>query len=330
MRAVVATTYGGPDVLEMSDVPAPEPGPGEVTIAVEAAGVGLVDTLLRSGRFDLLAPPFVPGIEVAGRIASIGDGVCDLAVGQRAAALLNDFFRGGRAGGYAELARARADLVAPVPETVTPAEAAGLAVNATTALLALQRAGHLRPADVVVVLGASSGVGGEAAGVARALGAAHVIGIVSSEGKRTRAREYGCTEVVVARDPAENRHLAALRPDVVVDPVGGALRRQLIGQLAPLGRYVVVGDASSTDTTLAPDSLWHASTAVAGLSLGGIAHLQPRLVRNALTEALTLKSRGALTGPAPHVVPLQEAGRVHHTLEERSAPGKVVLDVGLT
>ena len=97
MKAVVVSRFGGPEVLAVEEQAEPRPGPGEITIAVRYAGVGFVDTLFRSGHFRFLAPPFTPGIEVAGDVLEIGEDVTGLEPGQGVAALLNDFFRGGRA-----------------------------------------------------------------------------------------------------------------------------------------------------------------------------------------------------------------------------------------
>ena len=322
MRAVVVTRFGQADVLEMREVDAPEPEAGEVTIAVRFAGVGFVDTLFRSGYFDLLLPPFIPGIEVTGEVLQVGEGVTDLSPGQTVAALLNDFFRGSRAGGYADVVNASADLVIPLPPQLDMADAAGLITNGTTAALALDNVGRIQPSDTIVVLGSSGGVGGQAARLARARGVQSVIGVVGSAQRADLAAANGCTQVVVADD--ENT-LASLHPDLVFDPVGGVLREQLISRMAPLGRYVIVGNASGGDTAVATDSLWHASTMVAGISLGGIAHLHPELVRTALASVLNLRARGELDGPAPQIVPLDAVAHAHDLLEERKAPSKIVL-----
>ena len=324
MKAVVVSRFGGPEVLAVEEQAEPRPGPGEITIAVRYAGVGFVDTLFRSGHFRFLAPPFTPGIEVAGDVLEIGEDVTGLEPGQGVAALLNDFFRGGRAGGYAEVAAARADLVTPLPAEMDPADAAALLANGVTAWIALTDVARLAPSDTVVVLGVSGGVGGQAARIARASGAARVIGIVGSPERAELATVNGCDEVLVAGDGAGPDPLA---PDVVFDPVGGDLRRRLIGRLAPFGRYVVVGNASGDDIEVSTDGLWHASATVTGFSLGGIAHLRPGLVRDAMAAVLDRQAKGELGELTHTVLDMAEAATAHRWLAERSGPGKVVLAV---
>ncbi|MGH3548113.1 MAG: alcohol dehydrogenase catalytic domain-containing protein [Pseudonocardiaceae bacterium] len=165
MRAVVVEKPGGPEVLRVVDGPAPSPDSGELSIDVDFAGVGFVDTLFRAGVFSL-APPFIPGIEVAGRVRELGAGVDGFRIGQPVAALLNDFGRGSRAGGYAEVAVARTGMVTAVPEGANLACVAAVLVNGVTAWIALHRLARLQTSDDVVVLGASGGLGGAASRLA--------------------------------------------------------------------------------------------------------------------------------------------------------------------
>ncbi len=138
MRAMVVSQTGPAEVLRLAEIPEPKPGEGEVATDIAYAGVGFVDTLFRGGAFSLPVP-FVPGIEVKGRIRALGPGVTGLTVGQHAAALLLDFERGSNAGGYAEVAVARADLVTALPENSDLAQAAALLVNGVTAWRASAR-----------------------------------------------------------------------------------------------------------------------------------------------------------------------------------------------
>jgi NADPH2:quinone reductase len=159
MRAVMVERPGPPDVLRVTEVSEPIPGDGELSIDVEYAGVGFVDTLFRRGEF-ALPTPFTPGLEVTGRVRALGAGVTGFTAGQPVAALLNDFGRGPRAGGYAEVAVAHASMVTLVPAGSDLATVAAALVNGVTGWLALHDLARLRSGEDVLVLGASGGLGG--------------------------------------------------------------------------------------------------------------------------------------------------------------------------
>jgi NADPH:quinone reductase len=327
MRAVVVTEFGGPESLRIVEVPEPEPGPGEVTIAVSHAGVGFVDALFRRGAFASLLPaPLTPGIEVSGLVRAVGAGV-ELAVGAPVAALLNDFGRGARAGGYAEVALARADLVVPIePGPDAAVAAAAFAVNGATARWALQRTARVAPGEDVVVLGASGGLGSVALPLARAAGARRVIAVVGRRSSEDAVRVAGATDVVLRGelDGALQALTDGRGVDVVVDPVGGPARKASFAALAPFGRLVVVGNASGEDVAVSTDGVWHAMTSVAGFSLGAAAGLTPALVASEARAALAELGTGS---EGVEVVDLDEVVEVHRALDENRAATKTVLQV---
>ena len=326
MRAVIVNEPGPAEVMQVATLPEPEPGTGEISIDVAYAGVGFVDTLFRSGAFDL-GLPFTPGIEVAGRVRAVGPGVIDLQAGQPVAALLNDFGRGARAGGYAEVAVARADLSVVLDEDSDLATAAAVLANGTTAWLALVEMARVQAGDNVLVLGASGGLGGITAGIARSLGVGRVIGVVGSEARRSAAVGAGCTDTLLAGELPEavGELTGGAGVDVAVDTVGGRLRRAAFDQLAELGRLVVVGNVSGEDVPLSGDTLWHGTKAALGLSLGGIAHLMPEQVATAAMSVLEQVRTGATVPSPASILPLDEAPVAHRALETRSAPAKIVL-----
>jgi NADPH2:quinone reductase len=322
MRAIVVEEFGGPSLMEVRQQPIPEPGEGELSVDVAYAGVGFVDTLMRSGAVPL-AKPFVPGIEVAGTVRALGAGVEGLRVGQPVAALLNDFGRAPRLGGYAEVAVAHDTLVVPVREEANLAAVAAALANGTAAWFALHQLAGLKPSDRVLVLGAARGIGATACRIA-ALLAGQVIGVVSGDPSRA-PRE--CTDVVLAAELDER--LPALTDDgtvdVVVDPVGGVLRETAFEHLAPLGRHLLLGDASGEDRPLSGDAAWIGSRTVAGLNLAGIADLQPDSVHEALATVVSLVEDGSLREPAPAIEPFESAAAVHAAIEDRTAPAKTLL-----
>lgn len=327
MRAAIVRTPGPAESLEVTDVPDPRPGQGELSINVEFAGVGFVDTLFRGGAF--AAPtPFIPGIEVTGRVCEVGGGVTGFAPGQPVGALLNDFGRGPRAGGYAEIAVAHASMTVALPKDADLARVAGVLVNGVTAWIALHDLARLQVDDDVLVLGASGGLGSTTSRLAALHPARRVIAVVGSQAKRASAAAE-CTDVIIGADlPAAIDELTDGRGvDVVIDPVGGKLRAQAFERLAPFGRLLVLGNASGKDPALSGDATWLGTRQVIGLSLGSVAHLVPAKVQTALSAVATLTHRDFPREPGPSVAPLDDAAEVHRALEKRTASPKTVLAI---
>jgi NADPH2:quinone reductase len=327
MRAVVVERPGPVEALQVREYPEPTPRAGEVSIAVHYAGVGFVDTLFRAGAFDL-PTPFIPGIEVTGRIRALGPDVTGLEKGQPVAALLNDFGRSVRAGGYAEVALAHTSMVTALPEDIDLAWVAAGLVNGVTAWIALHQLARVQVTDQVLVLGASGGLGSIACRLAALHPAHRVIGVAGSPRRRASVPAE-CTDVVLAADlGAGGEQLTAGRGlDVVIDPVGGQLRRQAYERLGPFGRLIILGNASGQDAALSGDAAWHGTRQLAGLSLGGVAHLIPDQLKATATAVVDLLHRGLLREPVPVVLPLERAAEVHRALENRTAPPKTVLAI---
>jgi NADPH:quinone reductase len=327
MRAAVVKVPGPAESLEVADLPDPSPAQGELSIDVEFAGVGFVDTLFRRGAFALPAP-FVPGIEVTGHVREVGAGVTGFATGQPVGALLNDFGRRPRAGGYAEIAVAHASMAVPLSGDADLAGVAGVLVNGVTAWMALHDLARLGVNDDVLVLGASGGLGSITSRLAALHPARRVIGVVGSQAKRAAAAGE-CTDVIIGASLASavDELTGGRGVDIVVDPVGGELRVQAFGRLAPFGRLLVLGNASGQDPALSGDSVWHGTRQLMGLSLGTVAHLVPGQVQTALRAVVGLTHRGVLREPPPSAVPLKDVAGVHRALEDRSAPPKTVLAI---
>jgi NADPH2:quinone reductase len=325
MKAIAIDAPGGPDVLQLVDVPEPAPGPGEVTIDVAYAGVGFVDTLFRRGVFPLPLP-LTPGIEVSGWVRSVGEGV-DLEPGEPVAALLNDFVNLPGAGGYAEVARARAALTFRVDADAHLAGAASALVNGTTAWMAVGQLARVQAGDNVLVLGATGGLGALIGLLARKAGAGRVIAAVGSAAKRETASRMGYTDVLLTEELAAGlEHVTGGRGvDAAFDPVGGEARRIAFENLAPMGRLVVVGNASGSDVDFAGDQLWLETKSVMGLSVGGVAHLIPDRIGDAARQVLEWGARGELDVEPDAVLPLADAAEAHRLIEGRKVTGKLVL-----
>lgn len=327
MRAMVVDTPGPVEALRLQQTAEPRPGPGELTIDVHYAGVGLVDALFRSGAIDL-PTPFVPGIEATGHVREVGPDVDGFEPGQPVGALLNDFGRGMRAGGYAEVAVAHATMATRLPDGADLPRITGALINGVTAWIALHDLARLDVRDDVLVLGASGGLGGITGRIAAIHPAHQVIGVFGTPAKLPNDTAPW-THVVVAEDLAKaiDEQTGGRGVDVVIDPVGGELRTAAYERLAPFGRLVVLGNASGDDRPISGDSAWFGSRQVLGLSLGGTAHLIPNRVGDALSAIVDLVHRGTLQEPAPAIVPFEQAAEVHRALETRTAPPKTVLAI---
>ena len=236
MRAVIATAFGEADVLEVRDAwPMPRPGAGQVAIAVRAAGVNFAEIMSRRVGYLGVAPPFVPGLEVAGTVRAIGDGVDGVAVGDRVCALT-------LTGGYAEVALADAKMTFPLPAGVGWAVGSALPTIVPTAYALLHPLGRVGPGDRVLVNAAAGGTGMILGQMAKHAGARQVTGIVSSAAKVPTASGYGFDDVVTVSD-ADSGAIADASFDLVLESVGGSARDLARRATAPLGRLLLYGNS---------------------------------------------------------------------------------------
>jgi len=338
MRQIVIPRHGPPEVLLQREAPDPLPAPGEVRIAVRAAGVNFADVMARLGIYpDAPPPPLVVGYEVAGIIDALGQGVATHHLGQRVVAFT-------RFGGYASMAVTRADFAFTAPACLSDIEAAAIPVNYLTALVALDKLGNLGPGETVLVHGAGGGVGIAALQLAR-LRRATVIGTASAA-KHEALRALGIDHAIDPRDggmAAAIRRLTAGRGvDVILDPVGGASLAEGYSLLAPLGRLVAYGASSAVRgerrswwrilRTLAamprfrPLALMNDNRGVLGLNLGRLWDEVPRLTP-AMHGLLDDVAAGRLKPVIDRSFPLDRAADAHRLLQARGNLGKVVLSV---
>ncbi|MFJ8042591.1 zinc-binding alcohol dehydrogenase family protein [Kitasatospora sp. NPDC096147] len=319
MRAVRYTRTGGPEVLETVEIDAPEPGPGELAIAVSHAGVHFADVMFRRGQFPI-GLPAVPGIEVAGTVAALGEGVTGYRIGEPVAAVATAF------GGCAERVVVPAGTTLPL-DGLDPELAAATACNAATAVGTLRAAARITGGDRVLVLGAAGGLGTLLGRLARHYGAALVVGAAATPERAARARRDGGFDAALPYGELAGQRDALTEGhgfDVVVDSVGGDPRAQVRGLLALFGRHVVIGDAADSDLALMADEVWFESFTLAGYNLGGVLSRAPEVFREHLAEGLRLVAEGVLT---TEVEPIGWDGVVaaHAALENRTAPAKYVL-----
>jgi NADPH2:quinone reductase len=323
MKAIIIPKTGGPEVLELQNVPTPEPGPNQVLIRVSFAGVNYVDVLMRRGGRYQQAMPFTPGYEVAGTVEAIGSEVKDLRIGQPVAALTVT-------GGYAEFAVASAVLTFPLDsesQIAADSAAASLMVGITAYDL-LVNAARIREGDTVLVHGAAGGVGTAAGQIARAFKAGRVLGVVSSEQKATYAKPFGYDAVLSDPDfaAATMKATGGTGIDIALDASGEPTFSQTLALLKPFGRIVTFGNASNNPTK-AVDSLelLQANHGVIGYSITTLIKTTPEIIAQTARPLLQLVASGAFEPAISDILPLEQAATAHERIEARSHMGKLLL-----
>ncbi|MFN8217196.1 MAG: zinc-binding dehydrogenase [Solirubrobacterales bacterium] len=342
MRAVVLTETGGPEVLRVQERPEPVAGPGQVRIAVRAAGINFADTMARVGLYpDAPKPPCVLGYEVAGEIESVGEGVAGVAVGDRVMA-------GTRFGGQAELVVVDAAQVVPLPDRLSFEQGAAFPVNYGTAFAALILMGGLRAGQRVLIQAAAGGVGIAATQIARNAGAGRVIGTASAA-KHGAIREQGVTDAIDYRSvdfAAEVMRLTGGEGvDLIIDALGPASFRKDYRLLRAGGKLVMFGlseaqpgGSRSLATTLRSLAtmplatmpwwkslnLMNENKGVFGLNMLSWWDREGNLDR--VTEPLIADlEAGRLEPVVAASFRFDEAGSAHQFIAERRNVGKVVL-----
>ena len=302
MKGVLLRGTGGPEQLQLEEVPNPEPRDGEVVVRVRAAGVNFADVLVRQGRYPQPPElPTVPGSEIAGDVD-----------GRRVMALP-------RGGGYAEAVAVDERLLVPLPEGASFEEGAGFLLTFLTGWIPLTRQVRVGDGSVVLVHAGSGGVGSAAIQLAKHLGA-RVVATASTEEKRAVAAEQGADEVVGYDDFVDG-----VRADVVLDPVGGDVFTRSFSVLRPLGTVVALGFAGGWWEPMDPAPLVGRNLGMQGFYLGRLMRHEPELVQEAVGELLELWSMGAVKPLIGASFPLEQAGDAHELIESRRHVGKVVL-----
>ncbi|MFI9614390.1 zinc-binding dehydrogenase [Streptomyces sp. NPDC052023] len=322
MHAIRLHAFGPAENLVAEEVEDPVPGPGQVRVAVAAAGVHLLDAAIRAGHAGpgpAPALPTVPGREVAGVVDSLGEGTDESWLGKRVVAHL-----GFVPGGYAELAVTDTDRLHEIPAGLDFAEAVAMIGTGRTAMGIVQFA-EPGPGDVVVIPAAAGGLGTLLVQYARNAGAT-VIGLAGGPDKTRRVAANGADLAVDYRDPAWPEQVRAYdgKVTIVYDGVGGDIARTAVRLLAPGGRHVVFGWSAEGIRGGGPLVVEGVTVQVLGPPMlekaGG-----PNPLRTLELRSLAEAAAGRLT-PAVHRFPLTEAAAAHRALENRDTTGKVVLE----
>lgn len=308
------TEFGGPEVLRLAELPRPEPRQGEAVVRVVRAGLNFADTHTRTNSYVQKAElPLVPGGEVAGVLEETG---------QRVLALVGT-------GGYAEYAVAPRERIFPIPEGIDDGTALALLIQGTTAWHLLRTAARLAEGESVVIHSAAGGVGSLSTQLARAFGAGRVIATASSEEKRELALGLGADVALEARPEGLTERLIEANEgrelDVVVDSSGGQVFDASIKALAPFGRIVVNGIATSEQNTVRTGSLLRHSRAVVGFYLFHCL-LRPGMFEQALRDLFERVGAGELRVVVGRTYPLAQAAQAQVDLSARRTTGKLLLD----
>ncbi|HLH77747.1 MAG TPA: quinone oxidoreductase [Candidatus Binataceae bacterium] len=322
MNAIQFDTLGGPEVLRPAEVAKPEVRAGMVLIKVRAAGVNFADTLFTRGQYAIIPRlPDVPGMEAAGDIEAVGEGVEELKPGMRVAAIALRC--------YAEYCLARPNLTIPLPDSLGYEEGAAFPIQTLTAYHLLHTAHRTAAGDTVLVHAAAGGVGSLATQIAKAAGA-RVIGTVSSSAKAALVRELGADEVIDYRAQdfaAEVMRLTGGRGvDLILDAVGKPTFGPGLSCLAPFGQLILYGRAGGTPDPVSPPSLFAKSLTVSAFSLPVVYNF-PDLMARGIVDSLRLLQERKVRLVIGKTIPLTQAAEAHRLLLSRASTGKLVLKV---
>ena len=322
-RAVIADELGPPSNYRLAPHDPGAPGPGQVRIAIHAAGVSFVDVLTAAGQYQIKPPlPFIPGSECAGVIEAIGDGVTGLEIGQPVVA-------SSWGGLFADAAVVAARSVRPAPTGLSFAEAALFPVSAYTARHALVERGRLQPGETLLVLGAGGATGLAAVQLGHHLGA-RVIASASSEDKRAMAQANGADAAIDAR--ADNwRELVKEanngKPvDVVFDPVGGAVTEPAFRSLAWNGRHLVVGFTGGIASFRTNLALLKGASLI-GVDLRQYGVNEPEAAEANMRESFRLAEIGAIRPVIAKRYPLEQFAQAMTEAEDGQTAGRIVLEM---
>jgi NADPH2:quinone reductase len=319
----VCTQFGPPENLVVQEMADPEPGAGEILVEVKAAPVTFPDTLMLEDKYQFHPkPPYVPGGEVAGIVAALGDGVTGLSVGDRVVGGL------GTTGGMADLAVIPASGARLLPDGVGFAESTGLNYAYGTTLYGLKYRGELQPGETMLILGAGGNVGLTAVELGKLMGA-RVIAAASTEEKLDLCRERGADETInYATENLKDRAKELTDGkgvDVIYDCVGGDYAESALRAIGWGGRFLVIGFTAGIPSIPLNLTLLK-SCQIVGVFYGAMTARDPAMRDSITSELLELTASGKLR---PHIsgrFPLEQAGEAMRSMMDRKAVGKLVVE----
>ncbi len=322
MRALVCKEYGTADELVIEERPEPEPGPGQLTVRVHAAGLNFPDLLMIAGQYQVRTPPpFIPGAEAAGIVTAIGAGVSRFKPGDKVITMP-------LGGAFADVCVAEEVSTVPMPGELDFESAAGFAITYFTTAHALRQSAGLQPGETLLVLGAAGGVGSAAVDLGKAMGA-RVIAGVGGQSKTGFVRELGADEVIDYAKDDLNESVKALTgkegADVVYDPVGGDLALAALRATAWHGRYLVIGFASGDIPALPANLALLKEASIVGVWWGTWAARHPAEQLDNMRFLGGLLAEGRIEPRVTESFALADYRDAFAAISERRARGKVVL-----
>ena len=331
MKAMLSHAPGGPETLQLTELPMPEPKPGEVRVRVRAAGLNFPDTLIIRDLYQMTPPrPVAPGGEISGDIDALGEGVEGLSVGDRILALTGH-------GGFATHLTIKAQNVIKIPDVMPYEDAACFIFTYGTSHHALKDRAALKAGETVLVLGAAGGVGVAAIELAKATGA-RVIAAVSSEAKAQFCKAVGADETIVYGHDLDRDAQKALSGeikklaggdgvDVVYDAVGGAYAEPALRAMAWQGRFLVVGFPAGIPKIPLNLPLLK-GTQIVGVFWGASVFRDPAGHAQNMAELFQLYAEGQIKPRISAQFPLEKASEALQMMQDRKVMGKIVLSVG--
>ncbi|MBS0378711.1 MAG: NADPH:quinone oxidoreductase family protein [Proteobacteria bacterium] len=325
MKAVLARAFAPLEQLELAQLPSSLPGPGQVALAVRAAGVNFLDGLIVQGKYQTKpALPFSPGAEVAGVVRAVGPNVTGLTPGMRVLAMCGY-------GGFAEELVTDATNILALPEKMDFVTAACFPIVYATSLHALKDRGELKAGETLLVLGAAGGVGLTAVEIGKIMGA-RVIAAASSEEKLALCRNRGADEIINYATSDLRERVKELTGgkgvDVVYDPVGGSYAEPAVRSLAFLGRYLVIGFASGEIPKIPLNLLLLKQASLVGVFWGAYARARPKDNARNFAELFGWYAQGRLHPHISQTFPLEGYREALDAVMSRRAQGKVALVMG--
>lgn len=319
MRAMQVTAYDSP--LSMQEIDVPAPGPGQVLVQIDACGMNFGDTLMIKGTYqEKPALPFTIGMELAGTVIDVGAGVTTLSRGQRVAAYAGS-------GGLAEYACLSVDVCVPIPDQMTAVDAAAFLIAYGTSHVALAYKARLQPAERLLVLGASGGVGLTAVELGKLMGA-EVIACARGKAKLEICRDMGADHLIDSETDDIREIVKSLGgADVVYDPIGGDHFKAALRACNPEARLLPLGFASGEVPQIPANILLVKNLTVMGLYWGGYAKVKPSVLTDSFTALFDWYVAGKLKPHVSHILPLEQANDALDLLRSRKATGKVVVQI---
>lgn len=322
MKTVLCKQFGPPESLVVEEVDSPVAGPGMAVVDVRACGVNFPDVLIIQNKYQFKPQlPFAPGSEISGVVKEIGEGVTEVAVGDRV--LASTGF-----GGFSEEQAIPAAAAVKFPDSMEFPTAAAFLMTYGTSYYALKDRARLRPGESLVVLGAAGGVGLSAVELGKAMGA-HVIAAASSEEKLQVCREHGADETIdYSRESLKDRMkelTGGKGADVVYDPVGGAYSEPAIRATAWDGRFLVIGFAAGDIPRIPLNLTLLKSCQIVGVFWGAFVGRDPEGNRKNTSELFEMFEAGKIKPYVSSSYPLERAAEALNEIGERRAKGKIVV-----